>query len=427
MKKFFTPILAVLLSFLPISVNAIVAQSDPVLIHEGEFCDLDWNSVSGRTYFVQYSFDLQTWSYLPTVEDGDGSLIGYSFDCGNQKIFLRLQYVDIPLPPGINSAADADFDGDGFNNYVEVVAGTSPFVPTTHDDEGEDADPPIGSAFRLDVLVTSNDFPGRREQYFLDKNFEIIRAKNVENPTVGDTYSFPLNLKTEANGLNIAVDLNALSGSTSYNRTFGFLNYEKGSSIPNGVVEEKHEFFELHIPMDATTSNIKNISGERFFSTDPGKRSLIPVEIQIRDDSQGKWIMTNELNVAKWEDAFNSQGFVGVHPEGDDGIGADVDRFRIRINTPSLPEDCRKFYLSSVGSDVEYVDDPTEIVLEYHDNPFGLSSGFISKPMILVADTVDNQFKNNNSQNDQTHIVALGNNVRFQAKSPFASTFGVTS
>lgn len=149
------------------------------------------------------------------------------------------------------------------------------------------------------------------------------------------------------------------------------------------------------------------------------KAVILPaVEIQVRDDSKGKWVTTDELKVAKWEKAFDYTGFRNEHPEGiAGGILADVDRFRIRINTQNLPEEYRKIYISTKGStEGEYNDDSTEILLDLDENSFFPSDGFVSKPMILVADTVDNKFKNDNAQNDQTHIVALGGEVEFRIK-----------
>lgn len=146
---------------------------------------------------------------------------------------------------------------------------------------------------------------------------------------------------------------------------------------------------------------------------------LALIEIQTKDDLQGKWLTAEELKVAKWENAFDSTGFRNEHPEGMSGLFADVDRFRIRINTQELPEAYRKVYISTKGStEDEYNDDSTEILLELDESPYGSSDGFVSKPIILVADSVDNKFKNENAQNDQTHIAALGSEVEFRLKIP---------
>ena len=55
-------------------------------------------------------------------------------------------------------------------------------------------------------------------------------------------------------------------------------------------------------------------------------------------------------------------------------------------------------------------------MLELDPNLYGPSDGYLSKPIILVADTVDNTFKNDNAQNDQTHIAAWGSKVEFRIK-----------
>lgn len=144
---------------------------------------------------------------------------------------------------------------------------------------------------------------------------------------------------------------------------------------------------------------------------------LVPVEIQVKNDANGVWINANELKVAKWENAFTENEFRNEHPEGMSDIYTDVDRFRIRINTENLPEELRKVFISTIGaSDAEYNDNATEVRLERDFNPYGPSDGFTSKPIILVADTVDNKFKNDNQLNDQTHIAALGSHAEFRIK-----------
>ena len=38
----------------------------------GSTWDADWDGVSGRTYFLQYSLDLVNWSHAPTMRFGTG-------------------------------------------------------------------------------------------------------------------------------------------------------------------------------------------------------------------------------------------------------------------------------------------------------------------------------------------------------------------
>ena len=148
---------------------------------------------------------------------------------------------------------------------------------------------------------------------------------------------------------------------------------------------------------------------------------LLPVEIQVRNPS-GKWVIANELKVAKWEHAWDAQGqfrqdFI------DTSAGVEIDRFRIRIGIDNLPEEYRKFYISSKGAATEYNDNTTEVVLTHDPGGFGFpSDGFVSKPMILVADNEDNKFNSDNIKNDQTHIVALGSDVEFKIKEPTGDT-----
>jgi len=87
---------------------------------------LVWWGRSGRTYFVQQSFDLITWTYLPALSSGANVPDGLNFTCTGDRLFWRLRYTDVST--GSLTAADADFDGDGLSNYDEVyVYHTDPF------------------------------------------------------------------------------------------------------------------------------------------------------------------------------------------------------------------------------------------------------------------------------------------------------------
>ncbi len=151
----------------------------------------------------------------------------------------------------------------------------------------------------------------------------------------------------------------------------------------------------------------------------PKVYALLPVEIQVLKPGSG-WISAQELKIAKWEDAWDSVGqfrqdFI------DAVVAADIDRFRIRIDIENLPETYRKFYVSSKGSEAEYNDNATEVLLTKHLGAPNLgirSDGFLSKEMILVADEEDNKFTGDNIQNDQTHIVALEGDVEFRISEP---------
>lgn len=95
-------------------------------------CNIEWEAAQGRTYFIQYSDDLETWMYLPVIETAAGGTeIGYGFFCSSSKYFVRLQYSDIPTT---NPTGD-DFDTDGISNIDEVtVWNTSPFLEDSDND-----------------------------------------------------------------------------------------------------------------------------------------------------------------------------------------------------------------------------------------------------------------------------------------------------
>jgi len=78
--------------------------------------NLDWDGVSDRTYFLQWSENLIDWYYFPLIESGQGLLIAYGFTSTGERLFLRLRYSDEP----VSDPYTADFDGDGLTNWEEV-------------------------------------------------------------------------------------------------------------------------------------------------------------------------------------------------------------------------------------------------------------------------------------------------------------------
>ncbi|MEN8737055.1 MAG: hypothetical protein ABF337_07370, partial [Akkermansiaceae bacterium] len=128
-----------------------------------------WRSVVGRTYFLEVSDDLQTWTYAPDVFYGDGSIQGLNVSSPSSpnQMFFRLKFTDLPVPNG--DAGAADFDGDGISNFDEVtLTGTEPFLDDTDGDalsDGEEvswgvSDPMIGDTDGNGTDDSLEDFDG---------------------------------------------------------------------------------------------------------------------------------------------------------------------------------------------------------------------------------------------------------------------------
>ena len=121
-------LLAILL-FVSLSTRALSQTStDP---NEGSRLSRDpstgaytfsWWGVGGRTYFIQQSDDLLTWTYLPVIESGEDQILQWGFTSTEARFFVRLVYADIYTSDPFND----DFDGDGVSNYNELLQGTDP-------------------------------------------------------------------------------------------------------------------------------------------------------------------------------------------------------------------------------------------------------------------------------------------------------------
>ena len=81
-----------------------------------------WWGRSGRTYFLEQSDDLLTWTYLPVIESGSDQVIQWNFTSSAPQFFIRLEYTDIPTADPFND----DFDDDGVSNYDELLQDTDP-------------------------------------------------------------------------------------------------------------------------------------------------------------------------------------------------------------------------------------------------------------------------------------------------------------
>lgn len=120
-----------------LGVVGALAQDPAPLVEQGEggTWNYSWYGQSGRTFFLQYSEDLEDWSYFPIIEEGVGSEINWGFFTTADALYLRLMYTDTTVT---NAYLD-DFDGDGIANWVEIeLLGTNPLEADTDGDGTND-------------------------------------------------------------------------------------------------------------------------------------------------------------------------------------------------------------------------------------------------------------------------------------------------
>jgi len=117
-------------------------------------CSLDWLSTNSRTYFIQYSSDMQRWDFMPSIHSGDGTMLSTGFQCNTPNFFLRLNWTDQPDGGDPNAA---DFDGEGLGSLEELQAipQTNPLNFDTDGDLLSD-----GAEKSLDLNATVQDSDG---------------------------------------------------------------------------------------------------------------------------------------------------------------------------------------------------------------------------------------------------------------------------
>ena len=118
-----------ILSLWILSSAAFAEIAPPEVEHTPTGCKMSWVGGS-HTMFLQYSFDLQSWSFFPEIETGAGNY-EYNFSCSSDKMFVRVKYTDTVVPDPSNH----DFDGDGLTSINELtVSMTDPLEADTDGD-----------------------------------------------------------------------------------------------------------------------------------------------------------------------------------------------------------------------------------------------------------------------------------------------------
>lgn len=388
MKK----ITLLLLSLLSPLAAQMAPQPLPQVEHlQGQNYLFSWEGVPGRVYFIQTSSSLTAsefdWEFAPDIRVGTGSQIEMGFQATASHFeFFRLVYSDYS---GGISADLADFDNDGYTNLEEAIANTDPYDAQSYPGSGGNSGGGGGNS------ETTWNHP-----------WEYTLIQNVEGSTISEDVINPYNKVGEYEyDLEMGYHTELIFNSNDDDISITFLRLE---------LNRTSNEWEFKGAVELSNQNpLWSHDGEPQGTIPDGR--LIPVTIEVRRPAEGKWISTQELRVAKWKNAWAGGNFRNDFI--DTFTGEEIDRFRIRIDTQDLPADLTKIFLSTInGYDEDYDDDPTEISLVLDVNPYGPSEGFISKPIIVVADSTDNKFKNINLLNDQTHIASLGSTVNFRIK-----------
>lgn len=103
--------------------------------HGTSNCKIKWDNVAGRSYFIAWTLDLQSWKFFPEVEHGQPDY-EYNFVCSSDKMFLRLVYTDVPM----SNPETHDLDGDGIGNLAEISDPNNQTHPDKLDTDGNGID-----------------------------------------------------------------------------------------------------------------------------------------------------------------------------------------------------------------------------------------------------------------------------------------------
>jgi len=254
-----------------------------------------WDTSAGNAYFIQFSYNLKDWHFFPEIFAGDDFRKQIEVILDPSVFMVRILSFPHGLPPGSNVQAEleeGDYDQDGYSNLNELLAGTSPITFNSGPDnpngpgprdEGPDLPPPPGARFRLDIVELRDGAPARRIQIFLDASLKILSIDEAETDTLSSPpkpWGPAIALAVEGKELKLELDIAVIGPVFDSEQKITYLLREEGNPEFNGKpIKEVFKVFEFIIPANDDNSNTKdNIKGEQFIGSDPGQRSLLPVE-----------------------------------------------------------------------------------------------------------------------------------------------------
>lgn len=124
MKSFIATFLASILTACGQSQQPVVIKKTTV----PHTYKLEWDSISGRSYFLQQSVDLSSWTYIPKVLAGVGGIDWMGVSSSSDRRFYRLVWSSLPTIDPLT----VDHDGDGVPSFAELsVTHTDPLKFST--------------------------------------------------------------------------------------------------------------------------------------------------------------------------------------------------------------------------------------------------------------------------------------------------------
>jgi RHS repeat-associated protein len=252
----------------------------------------DWEGVENRTYFVQYSLDLQTWDYLPVLLHGMGLQGTFVEAEGADKFFIRLKYLDDTSINTLEEAESADFDNDGLSNLEEVeTIHTDPFNGDSDGDQMPDAwehanglDPTVNDAagdLDGDGLTNLEEFQAQTKPGYYDSDGDQL-GDGFEINTPGFNplvYNDP-NGDSDQDGLS---DLGEMSNGTLANSP---------DSDSDGIFDT----VELNSGTDPRDPNSKPFNHTSYFGG-PIDPSMAPMgDLGVTFDTAGKFTLNLNLS-----------------------------------------------------------------------------------------------------------------------------------
>ena len=274
----FSPLTCLLLA------GSLYAQrvDTPEVTRNATSTSIQWLSHNNRTYFLQHSTDMLSWSFLPAILSGNGSQLSMGFQRSSPKLFLRLNWTDIPDEGDPNTA---DFDSDGLGSLEELLASpqTSPLLFDTDGDllsdgqeralnlnatladtdgngtidSSEDFDGDgLSTLFELTSAIPTNPFAVDSDNDGLNDDVEILLGLNpLLNDTNGDG-TLDSEEDNDGDGVNNLIEQN--SGSDPSN------NSDLGIPPSEGLNEVRYEIRAARITTDARHLQFSPIDQNRF-------------------------------------------------------------------------------------------------------------------------------------------------------------------